>query len=198
MKQRAFTLIELMVVVSIISLLASMILAALGAAHDKADNAYRIRTIEELQKGILLARDDLGGFPAPAKSEANPSNMLICLDLTQPCLFVQYWGGNLSSMTSPKSDTLNKTLEKYIKIQKQFAPVTVNTSDGTSSYPGPLYMCGSGTSYPTSPPYLCLPGDEAVIYYDLHGDSADCGPGVPSSLSNHIVSGHTTCRLVLR
>lgn len=43
--QKGFTVIELMVVVSIISMLSTIVLASLKGVRDKADNSYTIQTI---------------------------------------------------------------------------------------------------------------------------------------------------------
>ncbi|MHB8651615.1 MAG: type II secretion system protein [Minisyncoccota bacterium] len=117
MKQRAFTLIELMVVVSIISLLASIMLAAFSAAHDKADNAYRIRTIEEYVKALALYKEGHQSYP--------PWVGTVCL----------------SSPFSPGTGCIapGNDLDTFIKLQPPFAPIT---KFGITLY-GPVYQCAA-------------------------------------------------------
>lgn len=61
-----FTLVELLVVISIISTLASTVLASLNEARAKARDAARIQAIEEYKKAIMLSYDANDGvYPNP-------------------------------------------------------------------------------------------------------------------------------------
>lgn len=60
-----FTLIELMVVISIISLLSSIVLKSLNSAKAKARDALRIRNIEEMHVAIELYLTQNGFPPDP-------------------------------------------------------------------------------------------------------------------------------------
>lgn len=62
-KNRAFTLIELMVVVSIISVLASVVLAALSSARNKANDSKKIQTIRQVDTAIALYASNVGHAP---------------------------------------------------------------------------------------------------------------------------------------
>lgn len=59
--KRGFTLVELLVVISIISMLSSTVLASLNDARAKARDAARIQTIVEYKKAFALAYDANGG-----------------------------------------------------------------------------------------------------------------------------------------
>ncbi|KND48516.1 MAG: hypothetical protein AB200_02195 [Parcubacteria bacterium C7867-005] len=58
-----FTLIELMVVISIISLLTSVSLSALNVAKMRSRDARRIEDFKQIQLALELYRDDFGYYP---------------------------------------------------------------------------------------------------------------------------------------
>lgn len=61
--KHGFTLIELMVVISIIGLMASVVLAAMSSARTKARDTQRIRDLQEISKAIELYYDKYGYYP---------------------------------------------------------------------------------------------------------------------------------------
>lgn len=69
--QRAFTLLELLVVISIIGLLATVIIGSVNVARMKARDAERIKTVQEMRKAIELYYSDYGYYPPLTTSPAN-------------------------------------------------------------------------------------------------------------------------------
>lgn len=65
MKKRYFTLIELLIVISIIAILAAMLLPALNQARAKAQAATCLGTIKQLSSGHLLYSNDYDDFFPP-------------------------------------------------------------------------------------------------------------------------------------
>ena len=63
---KGFTLIELMVVITIIALLASGVLTALALARAKARDARRTDDVYALMQGIELYHNDSLGYPSPS------------------------------------------------------------------------------------------------------------------------------------
>ncbi len=61
--KKGFTLIELMVVISIIGLMSSIVLSALNDARAKARDAQRIQSLKEIQKALILYYDANGQYP---------------------------------------------------------------------------------------------------------------------------------------
>ncbi len=62
-KKKGFTLIELLVVVSIIGLLSSVVLTSLNEARAKARDSYRVQSLKEVQKALMLYYADYGRYP---------------------------------------------------------------------------------------------------------------------------------------
>jgi prepilin-type N-terminal cleavage/methylation domain-containing protein len=60
-KSRGFTLIEVMVVITIVGLLASVVMAALTDARAKARDTARVQMVKEIQKALELYRNANGG-----------------------------------------------------------------------------------------------------------------------------------------
>jgi general secretion pathway protein G len=60
---KGFTLVELLVVISIISLLSSVVLAALNSARVKARDVVRMSDMRQLQKAIETYNIDKGHYP---------------------------------------------------------------------------------------------------------------------------------------
>jgi prepilin-type N-terminal cleavage/methylation domain-containing protein len=62
-QRRAFTLVELLVVISIIGLLSTIAVVNLGSARSKARNAKRIGDIRQLVTAFSLGYDTVGSYP---------------------------------------------------------------------------------------------------------------------------------------
>ncbi len=66
--RRRFTLVELLVVISIISLLASIVFASLNSARAKARDAKRKADLRQLELAVQLYYDSNGQFPPSVTS----------------------------------------------------------------------------------------------------------------------------------
>lgn len=64
MKNKGFTIIELLVVVAIIGLLAVIVLAALSTSKEKGVDASRKRALHEIHNALELFYTDSGYYPA--------------------------------------------------------------------------------------------------------------------------------------
>ena len=63
-KKRGFTLVELLVVISIVSLLASISLTYLNTARAKSRDAKRLRDLTEMRKALQMYWNQNGSFPS--------------------------------------------------------------------------------------------------------------------------------------
>ncbi len=67
-----FTLVELLVVISIIGLLSSIVLTTVNSARAKARDARRIADFKQIQTALEFYYDKYGVYPGPASGVCNP------------------------------------------------------------------------------------------------------------------------------
>lgn len=72
--QKGFTLVELLVVISIASLLASIVLNSLKGVRVKARDARRMTDLKEIQKALTLYYHDYGAYPGMSVSTGEGAN----------------------------------------------------------------------------------------------------------------------------
>lgn len=70
---RGFTLIEILVVVAIVGILASVVLVSLNTTRVNARDTARVATIKEVQKALELYFSDTGYYPV----QAIPANISV-------------------------------------------------------------------------------------------------------------------------
>ena len=64
-RRRAFTLIELMVVIAIISMLASMLMPALSRARESARRTDCLNNVKQISTGVQMYADNFDGYMPP-------------------------------------------------------------------------------------------------------------------------------------
>ncbi len=73
---RAFTLVELLVVLAIISILSAMLLPALAVAKEKARSIFCLNNLKQLGVAITLYADDDNDFLAPAEYNVSEADFV--------------------------------------------------------------------------------------------------------------------------
>ena len=167
---RAFTLVELLVVTSIIALLSSIVLAALGDTRSRSRNAARLELLVQYRDAIELAHEDTGNYP-PA-----PSNNNACLGryATGTC-----WNGRFAELLS-----LDDALSPYLPSLPTPPPPPNQPFDGFVYLTCP----GSGASCTQ----FSVPNSSYGIAWMMEGTSGvSCGPGYV--ISNTTYPGLTLC-----
>ena len=122
---KGFTLVELLVVIYIISLLSSVVLAAVNDARRKTDNAQRSKVVEEYRKAFILGYDKYNGYPYPGALSADY------------CLGNPPLGKCDQAGFYTVSATANGVVGEFLPslpVQKPFAV-------GAATYYGPRYSC---------------------------------------------------------
>ncbi len=70
-EQKGFTLIEILIVVAIIAILASVVLVGLGPTQKEGRDSRRISDLSEVQNALELYYNHCGNYPGPASSPGN-------------------------------------------------------------------------------------------------------------------------------
>jgi general secretion pathway protein G len=63
-QKQGFTLIEILIVVAIIAILASVVLVGLGPTQQQGRDARRVSDLREIQTGLELYYNKIGSYPA--------------------------------------------------------------------------------------------------------------------------------------
>ena len=129
---RAFTLVELLVVIGIIALLISMLLPTLGRVRDQANGVKCSSNLRQLVTACLMfAQDHKGRLPGNENDQGNPDPEKRAWNFTGPGGIGNDW------RTAPQTGTL----WKYVKSEAVYlCPSRVPGAEGIT--PGPGYSNG--------------------------------------------------------
>ncbi|MDA1273432.1 MAG: prepilin-type N-terminal cleavage/methylation domain-containing protein [Verrucomicrobia bacterium] len=123
-KHRGFTLVELLVVLAVIAILASLLLPALTRARSAADSTACRSNLRQLTIAIRLYTDDTGVFPMSSPAVNGVVN--------------HYWFDRLSSYASGWPDSSGSTVYScpaYVRVRGVFR-----------RHPNPIGSYGYNTS----------------------------------------------------
>jgi prepilin-type N-terminal cleavage/methylation domain-containing protein/prepilin-type processing-associated H-X9-DG protein len=118
MSRRAFTLVELLVVIGIIALLAALLLPALGDARERSRQTQCASNLRTLAIGILVySQENHGALPGMATTPQQPSDWIYWQQWQGPPFDVfangplcRYVGKDPSIFRCPSDDALHHTI----------------------------------------------------------------------------------------
>lgn len=121
---KGFTIIEMLVVISIVSLLSSVVLSVVSDTRKKANKIQRASIIQEYKKALTLGYDKYGGYPNPSGSAGG-----YCLG--------NFSGGTCYSGTYSIDATVNGVVGEFLPSLPTLKPFNI----GTFVIHGPVYHC---------------------------------------------------------
>ena len=171
-----FTLVELLVTISIISVLASVVLTSVNSARAKARDARRIADFKQIQLALELFYDSQGKYP---QSPGHPTwsghwaYFSQCLETGTNCGFTT--SGFAPTMTKVPQDPRRTATDPF--------------ADDVTYYPGYQTGCSDGQSYRLA---VVLETDHPALASDLDGSYYNNNNGCQDSGRAYCV-GVGTC-----
>ncbi len=108
-ENKGFTLVELLVVVSLIGILATLVLANLNSARERARDAQRKSDLRNIQTALRLYYNDLGEYPASSGTD------IVACDGT--CVWGNIWQNNsITYMGTLPPDPLSTQAYRYTYV----------------------------------------------------------------------------------
>lgn len=154
-KSKGFTIIELLVVVAVILIIASLVMVSLEESRQKSRNAARATQISEYQKAFNLYWTGTGVYPCSGNCPSGTQVQSICLGDYSPA---GYGNGNCwSGEQEERIAFANHFIPQYMSQM----PQAETRAFGTNGYTGMLYqVTNSGRTY--------------RILYFMEGDNRSC------------------------
>ena len=144
--QKGFTLVELLVVISIISILASVVLVSLNAAKGKGRDGMRIAQIHQVEQALAIYNSKHGQYPSNHPNSF-PNNGYVFLDES----VAENWAAMMQDLTS--DGVIQATFSKVDRGHSEGIALisTANASVSYYYYPcsiqDPLYKAGVDYKY---------------------------------------------------
>jgi prepilin-type N-terminal cleavage/methylation domain-containing protein len=177
-KKQGFTLIELIVVISIIGLLSSIVLASVVGARAKAVNTQMTETVHQYEFAInSYAVDHNGLYPLPLAG----NNGYFCLG-KNPSGFCKFYG--TYSSTNAGTTNLNALLDPYYNGTPPIGTDPIQMQDGYIGL-GALYACTKFVTVNT----LNDSCGKVNLIWQLFGSTKNSSQGVCGDEG----AGNTTC-----
>lgn len=174
--QRGLTLVELLIVIAIIGIIASVVLNSLGSAKSKARDSERISDFNQIRNAVELFYATYERYPITADAstwDGRWQNFSTCLETGEGCGFA----------TSNYVPVLNK-----VPQDPQDDPNTLSDSDPTYYYGLPS-ACGAGAAYRLA---VNLEHSHPVLNNDLDGSFYNNNSGCEDSSRGYCI-GTGTC-----
>ncbi len=182
MKQRGFTLLELIIVIATIGILAVIVLASVDTTRRNARNKAVISQMYEYQKAIELYYSDEGRYP-PAGS---PRTQRYCFGegaVNGQCL------ANYGFYSAGQVGSINSAFSRYSSVLPRFYP------DGSYGNSSPGFSGCAGTGIEGQITDLSCRESDYSIWFLLEGINADCGGRAYRTINT---GNYSLCRLSSR
>jgi type II secretion system protein G len=139
LNQRGFTLVELLVVIVILSIVASVVAFSILGSVRKARIAERVNDLKSIQSALELYRIDYGQYPTTQPNPLHPA-----------------WGYSVGICYG---DNMSTVLPSFIPKYLSKFPIDPNFN--------PNAQCDSTTNYPNSTWYTSNGADYKVQFYNM-------------------------------
>ncbi|MBL7036740.1 prepilin-type N-terminal cleavage/methylation domain-containing protein [Candidatus Microgenomates bacterium] len=142
-----FTLVELLVVVSLIGILTTLVVANLNSARERARDASRKSDLRNIQTGLRLYYNDIGQFPLSSSGD------VVACDGT--CTWGEAWiNDSITYMNTLPSDPLSDQSYVYTYVDDDsytLKSCLENASDDKGEVEVDSDWCVSEWKYEVSP-----------------------------------------------
>jgi len=169
-QKKGFTIIELLVVVAIIALLASVVLVSLGTVRTKAKDAKVSSEFHSIQLALESYNANHGGYPNPNyENPSAPSDNLYCIGATD-CIMAGY---EVTTKFPDIDDTVAKLNSNLAAVSAIFPNYTqnisYNDSDGNENR-GYIYINCTDDDRPTcdsNTAIVAYPTQTSVVFVEV-------------------------------
>ena len=172
MRKNNFTLVELLIVIAIIAILASMLLPALGRSRDIAKRISCVNMEKQIGLTAISYSDDYNGYLPPHSSSSMPGgwfgaiiSMMYNVQLKTAHDLVKYTGG----ITCPSFSNNGNTARGYCTFGPTLSQTDVSTAHGVQGGWILAWIGGANKSKNLS---MVTPGSVIMIEKNIrYGDS---------------------------
>ncbi len=181
MRQRGFTLLELLIVITIIGILSAIVMVALADSRRDTRNQAVVSQMTEYQKAIELYYSDVGEYPGTNTARNN----LYCFGTGAT-------GNCFPGTAGVTSASLTNAFGTYMSDLPRFTQTRGGLTYHSPAYSGCANYSNPG-NFTTSGGSSCTEKDYSIFFL-LEGTGEDCGRAL---VADPALSGEfTLCRLM--